>query len=114
VNDETGQEEAHEHRHPQIQLALVLGRGARETQEEQEAADEERRIVGRRDGPGHEGQMNDRQLPRDRPEGWWDGVVVRALDVRDGRSGRQRPEFPAERQQIDGGREYSAASCAPA
>jgi hypothetical protein len=46
MDHEAGEEEPHEQRRLQVDGALERLRGAGEAQEEQEAADEERRVVG--------------------------------------------------------------------
>jgi hypothetical protein len=51
VNDEAAQEESDEEWRPQLDSALVGGRGARKSKEEQKAADEERRVVRVEDRP---------------------------------------------------------------
>ena len=57
VDHEPGQEEPHEQRRLQVDLALIGGRGPGEPEEDQETADEERGIVRRQDRPRHEGHV---------------------------------------------------------
>ena len=68
MDHEAGEEKADQQRRLDIELRLIRRGRSRESKEEQEAADEQRRIVRVHDGPRHEAEVDDGDPRRDRQQ----------------------------------------------
>ncbi len=108
VDDEAGEEESDEDGGAELEGVLVVLGDFVEGEEEEEAADEEGGVVGVKDGPGHEGEVDGGD-----PEG--DGVIgVRGRGAWAWLGGAQLGEVAAEGEGVEGGSDGDADRGDPA
>ena len=102
MDDQAGQEEAHEERRFQIHAALVGSRRADEPEEEQEPAEKERRVMSVHHRPGHEREVHrgDPRRNRQRDRIASRSFILGLVDIGHRRTMGERPKLPLVEEEV--------------
>jgi hypothetical protein len=102
VDDESRQEEADEQWRSQLDSTLIRSGGPREADEEEKAAQEQRRVVRVEHRPRHEHQVDGDNPRRDGQKPGPGRVLVGLLDIGHRPASREPAQLVTEKEEVDG------------